>query len=86
MRVQRRNYSLLGWVGAAGEFGLEVIAEGGGDDAGFAEVVEIGGVYFGQKGEDGGERCAGGANQCEADAVDAGPAAMLRDGVNDRSR
>jgi hypothetical protein len=72
--------TLLG-VGATVEFGLEIFAERFGHYTGRREIAEIGYVDLGEIAEDGGKRCAGSSNQGEADAVHAGPTAMLRDGV-----
>ncbi len=64
------------------ELGFEVLAEGGGDYAGGGKVAEVGDGDFGEVGEDCGESCAGGADQGQADVVDAGPAAMLSNGLD----
>ncbi len=87
---QRKKAGIEGKCGlglrAAVEFGLEVIAEGVGDDAGGAQIAEVVLVYVRKEGEDGGEGCAWGSNEGEADAVDAGPAAVVGDGVRNGER
>jgi hypothetical protein len=69
---------------AAGDFGLEIVAQGVGEDAGSDEFAEVAESDVREEREDHGQRGARMADNGDAHVIEDGPAAMTGGGDDDR--